>query len=345
MASANPADVAKEIIQQSPDIKLENPPAALFASGSQSHVDLFGQLSVVALRKPTEMVVFDPLEDRRSQGVFDGDDNVDDQIEDIKFIVGRMDTEDPSVLKARIVKIFKFIERHKLFLHGMLEIEANAFGSSLFVDVDPGIINKLEAIHKHYRAEKFPAVEKSGVFKKSTTIRFLGRYGSLGKLWPRQKGITGKDFIVDLNDATGHIAGIVAVHGDVAEFIILVDTITSRDGGIDWIILRQLLEEFKAGKKVPLCWFRWDLGFQALSNIYGFNEIKEDPEIQATIKAYNTRVAHVIMDYYKDATDVFEKQVDILALSRAEKERAEQDLKEAMELLDQWYAETGPDDS
>jgi hypothetical protein len=75
IALAQKDDIAAQLIHTSPDIVLENPPKALFAGVSDDHVDLFGEMSVVALTSPTNMVVFDPLEDRQSQGVFDKETN------------------------------------------------------------------------------------------------------------------------------------------------------------------------------------------------------------------------------------------------------------------------------
>ncbi|MEX2683540.1 MAG: hypothetical protein Q6373_018330 [Candidatus Sigynarchaeota archaeon] len=333
-------DIAAKLIHTSPDILLRNPPRALFASGTGDHVDLFGELSVVALKSPTEMIVQDPLEDRQSQGIIDKDTM--DQIADIKFMVGKMDTEDPVVMKKRIVQMFRFIERNKLFLHGMLELEANAFGSSIFVDVEPDIINKLEAVHKHFRDGKTVPIEgKSEDGKSIVTIRFIGRYGSLGKLWPKQQSITGKDFIVSVNDIKGHIAGIVADHEGVAEFIILSDTLSVDAVKVDWIVMKQLLEEFKLGKKKPIAWFKWNLGLNALANHASFQAIKNDPDVNRVIEEYNKRISKVIMDYYKDAGIVgTEPQIDLSKLSEKEKQGALDDLQGAIKKLDELYKET-----
>ncbi len=333
-------DVAAKLIHTSPDIILRNPPRALFASGTEEHVDLFGELSVVALKNPTEMIVQDPLEDRQSQGIIDQDTM--DQIADIKFMVGKMDTEDPVVMKKRIVKMFRFIERNKLFLHGMLELEANAFGSSIFVDVEPEIINKLEAVHKHFRDGKTVPIEgKSEDGKSTVNIRFIGRYGSLGKLWPRQEDISGKNFIVSAADTKGHVAGIVVENNGVAEFIILSDTLSLETVKVDWIVMKQLLEEFKNKQKVPICWFKWDLGLRALARHNSFESIKGDPDVNRVIEEYNKRISKVIMDYYKDAGVVgTEPQVDLTRLGDKEKQIVVEDLEGAIETLNKWYKDT-----
>ncbi|HME52713.1 MAG TPA: hypothetical protein VKM55_10885 [Candidatus Lokiarchaeia archaeon] len=334
-------DVAAQLIHTSPDILLENPPKALFASATEDHVDLFGQLSVVALSTPTEMVVFDPLEDRQSQGLYDKETS--ETIEDFRFMVANMDTEDPQVMKSRIIQMFRFIERKKLFLHGMLELEANAFGSSLFVDVEPDIINKLEAMHKHFRdGVTFPKIEETGEGGKTmTTIRFIGRYSSLGKLWPRQEDISGKNFVVNLNDVQGHVAGIVVANNGVAEFIILADTLTKQEFKIDFIVMRQLLEDFKAKNKTPICWFKWELGLRAVANLQTFQAIKNDKEIRKVIEDYNKRISKIVMDYYKDAGVVgTEPQVNLAKLSETEKKVVARDLQGAIETLNRWYKET-----
>ena len=334
-------DVAGQLIHTSPDIVLENPPKALFASISEDHVDLFGELSVVALTSPTEMVVFDPLEDRQSQGLYDKE--TDAQIEDIKFMVANLDAEDPQVLKKKLITMFRFIERKKLFLHGMLELEANAFGSSLFVDVEPDIINKLEAMHKHFRdGATFPKIEETGDSgKKMTTIRFIGRYSSLGKLWPRQEDISGKNFVVNLNDVQGHVAGIVVANNGIAEFIILSDTLTKQEFKIDFIVMRQLLEDFKAKNKVPICWFKWEIGLRAIANLQTFKTIKDDKEIKKVIEDYNKRISKIVMDYYKDAGSVgTEPQINLAKLSETEKKVVAKDLQGAIETLNKWYKET-----
>jgi hypothetical protein len=300
-------------------------------------------MSVVALTSPTNMVVFDPLEDRQSQGVFDKETNVDGQIEDIRFMVANMDTEDPQVMKKRIIQMFRFIERKKLFLHGMLELEANAFGSSLFVDVEPDIINKLEAMHKHFRDGKtFPKIEESGEAGKTmTTIRFIGRYSSLGKLWPRQEDISGKNFVVNANDVQGHVAGIVVANAGVAEFIILADTITKQEFKIDFIVMKHLLESFKAKSKIPVCWFKWELGLRGVANLQSFQAIKNDVQIKKVIEDYNKRISKIVMDYYKDAGVVgTEPQVNLSKLSEVERKAAQKDLQGAIETLNKWYKDT-----
>jgi hypothetical protein len=333
-------DVGAKLIHTSPDILLTNPPRALFASGTGDHVDLFGELSVVALKSPTEMIVQDPLEDRQSQGIIDKDTM--DQISDIKFMVGKMDTEDPLAMKKRIIQMFRFIERNKLFLHGMLELEANAFGSSIFVDVEPEIINKLEAVHKHFRDGKtIPAEGKTENGKSIVTIRFIGRYGSLGKLWPRQEDISGKNFIVNANDVKGHVAGIVVENNGIAEFIILSDTLSLETVKVDWIVMKQLLEEFKNKTKVPICWFKWDLGLRALARHKSFEALKDDKDVHHVIEEYNKRISKVIMDYYKDAGVVgTEPQVDLTRLAAADKKVVVEDLQKAIATLNAWYKDT-----
>ncbi|MBN2150798.1 MAG: hypothetical protein JW839_05120 [Candidatus Lokiarchaeota archaeon] len=333
-------DVGAKLIHTSPDILLRNPPRALFASGTEGHVDLFGELSVVALKSPTEMIVQDPLEDRQAAGIIDKD--TDDQIADIKFIVGQMDTEDPQAMKKRVVQMFRFIERNKLFLHGMLELEANAFGSSIFVDVEPEIINKLEAVHKHFRDGKTVPIEgRSEDGKSLVTIRFIGRYGSLGKLWPRQEDISGKNFVVETSDTKGHVAGIVVENNGIAEFIILSDTLSLDSVKVDWIVMKQLLEEFKTKTKFPICWFKWSLGLRALANHVSFQAIKDDKDVGRVIEEYNKRISKVIMDYYKDAGVVgTEPQVDLTRLGEKEKQAVVEDLQGAIETLNKWYRET-----
>lgn len=333
-------DMAAKLIHTSPDILLRNPPRALFASGSDNHVDLFGELSIVCLKNPTEMIVQDPLEDRQAAGIIDAE--TDGQISDIRMNVGRIDTEDPQVMKKRIVNMFRFIERNKLFLHGMLELEANAFGSSIFVDVEPEIINKLEAVHKHYRDGKTIPIEgKSEDGKSTVTIRFIGRYGSLGKLWPRQEDISGKNFIVSASDTKGHVAGIVVENNGVAEFIILSDTLSLEAIKVDWIVMKQLLEDFKTGTKKPIAWFKWSLGLRALANHFSYEQIKDDKDVHHLREEYNKRISKVIMDYYKDAGVVgTEPQVDLSRLAGREKELVVEDLQGAIETLNKWYKET-----
>jgi hypothetical protein len=333
-------DVAAKLIHTSPDILLRNPPRALFASGTDEHVDLFGELSVVALKNPTEMIVQDPLEDRQASGIIDKDTM--DQIADIKFMVGKMDTEDPQIMKKRIVQMFRFIERNKLFLHGMLELEANAFGSSIFVDVEPEIINKLEAVHKHFRDGKTIPIEgKTEDGKSVATIRFIGRYGSLGKLWPKQDDPSGRNFVVSSSETKGHIAGIVAENNGVAEFIILSDTLSLEAIKVDWIVMKQLLEEFKSKQKVPICWFKWDLGLRALANHRSFEAVKDDKDVHHLIEEYNKRISKVIMNYYKDAGVVgSEPQVDLTRLGEKEKQAVVEDLQGAISTLNKWYKDT-----
>jgi hypothetical protein len=337
-------DISK-FIQRSPDLRLENPPAALFATTDSTGVDLYGTLSVVALKNPKEFIVFDPVEDRRSRGVFDSDENIDGQIEDIQFLKSTMETEDPARLKERIVEIFKFIERRKLFLHGILELEANAFGSSIFMDVDASIVNKLEAMYKLFKDETaFPQAETSGLIRKGITIRFVGVYGVLGRLWPRQKGITGRDFIVNLNGIRGHVAGIVAVNlsDSVAEFIILKETVEDKSGQINWIVMKQVLEDFRTKAKVPICWFSWSFGLNALSAMAGYDAVSNDPEIQLLVEDYNVRISDTVMDYYKSADIVgTEPQVDLMTLNEEQKELARHHLLEALAILDQMLKETG----
>jgi hypothetical protein len=333
-------DMAAKLIHTSPDILLRNPPRALFASGTGDHVDLFGELSVVALKNPTEMIVQDPLEDRQAAGIIDAD--TDGQISDIRMNVGRIDTEDPQTMKKRIISMFRFIERNKLFLHGMLELEANAFGSSIFVDVEPEIINKLEAVHKHFRDGSTIPIEGTSEDGKSVvTIRFIGRYGSLGKLWPRQEDISGKNFIVSAADTKGHVAGIVAENNGVAEFIILSDTLSLETVKVDWIVMKQQLEEFKNKKKFPICWFKWDLGLRALANHDSFEAVKNDKDVHHVIEEYNKRISKVIMEYYKDAGVVGnEPQVDLTRLAEKDKQIVVEDLQGAIEMLNKWYKET-----
>ncbi|MHA1682950.1 MAG: hypothetical protein ACTSUE_18570 [Promethearchaeota archaeon] len=329
-----------KFVQQSPDLSLENPPDALFAEGSSAHVDLYGALSIVAMRKPDELVVFDPIEERQMRGIFDESTGLDPQIEDLQFVKGKMDNEEPAVLKGRILRIFNYIEKKKLFLHGTLELEANAFGSSLFVDVDKTIINKLEAVHRRFRDGKtFPKIEKTGLLKKKTKIRFIGR--AIGRLWPRQDEGTGRDFIVNLNDVRGFASGIVVVHKDVAEFIILTDTILSKDSNIDWIVMKKLLADFQQRKKTPICWFKWEFGLSALFNMWGFDTIQQEPEIQDIITKYNERISKTVMDYYWDANIVgTEEQVELLKLSDEEKEKVISDLEDTMAVLAKMLDET-----
>jgi hypothetical protein len=333
-------DVGAKLIHTSPDILLRNPPRALFASGTGDHVDLFGELSVVALKNPTEMIVQDPLEDRQAAGIIDTD--TDGQISDIRMNVGKIDTEDPQIMKKRIISMFRFIERNKLFLHGMLELEANAFGSSIFVDVEPEIINKLEAVHKHFRdGSTIPIEGKSEDGKSIVTIRFIGRYGSLGKLWPKQEDVSGKNFVVSASDTKGHVAGIVAENNGVAEFIILSDTLSMDAVKVDWIVMKQLLEEFKQGVKKPISWFKWTLGLRALAKHDSFEAIKADKDVNRVIEEYNKRISKVIMDYYKDAGVVgTEPQVDLSRLTEKEKQVVVEDLEGAIATLNKWYKDT-----
>ena len=331
MADTDNSTNIKKFIQTSPNLTLSNPPAALFASGGENHVDLFGALSVIAMKNPTEFIVFEPIEDRQMQGIFDSDENVDDQIEDIRLIRGKMDTEDPEKLKSRILGIFKFVNRHKYFLHGMIELEANAFGSSIFVDVDPSIINKLEAMHRKFRKE---AVDNLSI-QTEVTIRFIARYGVLGQIWPGQDSITGKDFVVDFNNLRGHVAGIVAQQGSIIEFIVLSETITKKDSKIDWIILRSVLQDFKEKIKYPICWFRIDMGLSAMLDMPGFDEITQDKGVNKVIEKYNNRISKIVLDFYKDEKIVgTEKQVDLEALAKLDKERAIKDMEDAIETLD-----------
>ncbi|MBD3188608.1 hypothetical protein GF325_17395 [Candidatus Bathyarchaeota archaeon] len=332
MVNENEFDFNK-FIQTSPDITLENPPEALFAKGNKGAVDLYGALSIVAMRKPDELVVFDPIEERQMQGIYDDTTGKDPQIEDLRFIKGKMDNEDPEILKSRIIRILNYIEKKKFFLHGTLELEANAFESSLFVDVKKDIINKLEGVHRKFRDGKtFPKLEKGGILKKHVKIRFIGR--AIGRLWPRQDAGTGRDFLVNLNEVRGFASGIVVVEDDVAEFVILTDTVISKGNDIDWIVMRQLLKDFQEGTKTPICWFKWQFGLDALFSIWGFENIKEDMEIKQLVKSYNERISETIMEYYKDAKVVgTEEQVDFNTLPEKDKELVMKDLMETMDTL------------
>ncbi|MHA1847705.1 MAG: hypothetical protein ACTSYS_07700 [Promethearchaeota archaeon] len=340
MSSQNSNITSSKFIHVSPDIKLENPPMALFASGSDKHVDLFGALSVVALKKPTEMIVFDPIEERQSQGIFDGDDNIDAQIEDIRLVRGKMDNEDPVVLKKRIKEIFNFIKKKKLFLYGTLELEANAFESSLFIDVDQDIISKVEKVHRHFRDGKtFPKLETSGFLKKKLTIRFLG--SSIGIIWPKKKKINARDFLINLNNISGFASGIVVANNDVAEFVVLADSLITESQKFDWQMMKILLNDFKKGAKVPICWFRWDFGIPSLEHIWGFEDIKDDPEIQESLQEYDDAIRKMYIDYYL-AADLLkiEEQVNFNALPEKQKKEAVEDLMETLEVLEKMLKET-----
>nr|MDO8117184.1 hypothetical protein [Candidatus Sigynarchaeota archaeon] len=353
MGQVTPEDIARSVIQTTPDLKLENPPRALFAAGSERHVDLFGELSILALISPSQLVIFDPVEVRQSQGVFDNSDILQDQdqIEDIKFIKEEMQTEDPEKLRERVTSILTHVLKKKLLLHGILELEANAFGSSIFMNVEPQFINKLEAMHKHFRTEEeFPEIqvieEKQGLFKQRQrsviTMRFVGRYGTLGRIWPKQDDSTGKAFEINLQEQPSSVSGLVVVDKatKVAEFIILSDNITAQ-GGLDWLVIKSLLEDFKLKKKSPICWFRWQLGFTGLYNMYGFESVRLDPRIQTLIQEYNQKVENITMDFYRDESVVgTEKQVKLDRLRGEERDAAIEDLKEAMAVLDKWYEET-----
>ncbi|MFX0099170.1 MAG: hypothetical protein ACFFCS_06270 [Candidatus Hodarchaeota archaeon] len=303
---------------------------------------IFGALSLVALRNPSELIVFDPIEDRQSEGVYDKDENVDAQIEDIRFLHDRMDTDDPEALKNRIIDIFKFIERHELFFQGILELEANAFESSLFVDVDLNIVTKLEKMHKMYCDGRiFPKVERSDYYNNKIRMRYLGR--AVNSIWPRTtKGMTKKDFIVNLNNLRGQISGVVVVNRTDAEFVVLQDTINAKgsEAPLDWIVLKELLADFKGRTKVPITWFKWSYGLQSLFTVWGFDQIKDDPEVKEYIDRYNQRIADMVVEHYKDMAPKVGAQTNLAMLSAAEKDKAEEDLLEAMELLDKMLEET-----
>ncbi|MHA1368666.1 MAG: hypothetical protein ACTSRA_02965 [Promethearchaeota archaeon] len=332
---SNLKDIEHEIIKLSPLFKLENPPPALFASGGEEYVDLFGNLTLVACKKPNELVVFDPLEERRSQGIFDTDAR--SQIEDIKVLGGKMDTDDPLVLKERIIEVFNYIENKKLFFYGTLELEANAFETNLFIDgIDPKIINKLEVIHRTFRDGKtFPKIEKSGMFTKKIKFRFIGR--NIDVLWPKLKKITFKDFIVNLNSVKGNAAGIVVVSGDNAEFIILADTLRDKNPKLDPVATKLLLDDLKSYRKVPICWFNWQFGLHSLLSIWGYENIMHDQDIQVLIEQYNNRIGKLVLDYFEHEE---KKVIPFEKIKSEDKKVILSELKDALNILDEMYKET-----
>ncbi len=350
MGQTSPDDIISRVVSTTPDLKLENPPEALFAKGNEQEVDLRGELSMLALLSPSQLVSFDSVEVRQSVGMFDQSSEVrdQDQIEDIRFVKEEMQTEDPGKLKQRVMNIISYALKKKLLLHGILELEANAFGTSIFVNVKPEFINKLEAMHKHFRATNtFPQIEvfeeKEGFFKqqkkKVAKIRFVGMARIIGRIWPKYEN---EAFEIDLREKPSSVSGLVVldIASKAAEFIIISENVTA-DGDLDWLVIKPLLEDFKFNRKTPVCWFRWQLGLTGLYHLYGFEAVREDPEIKTLISTYNLKVQDFKTRYYKDDTIMdAEKQVRLDRLRGDEREAVIEDLKEAMSILDKWYDET-----
>jgi hypothetical protein len=171
-------------------------------------------------------------------------------------------------------------------------------------------------------------------------MRYLGL--SVNNIWPRYKGMTKKDFIVNLNHLRGQISGIVVVNKNDAEFVILQDTINSRESEakLEWIVLKELLADFKERRKVPITWFKWSYGLESLFKVWGFDQIRDDPEVKKYIEDYNQRIADIVVEHYKNMAPKTEAQVNLQFLSEKDKKSVEGDLLEAMAILDKMLEET-----
>ncbi|MHA1733039.1 MAG: hypothetical protein ACTSU5_13915 [Promethearchaeota archaeon] len=343
-------------VVSTPVIQLNNPPAPLFARGDQTDVDLFGAISLVSLTGLTQFSVYDPLEDRREKGIFEDDPEADagDQLKDLQFISMKMDTEEPGILLERLTEFFNALEKMaggKASFLGILELEANAFERSVHLEIEQGVIDKLVSIHKKFRDQTtFPTVEKHGLFSKNVRVRFVGQESNVTNFYPVGKGWKLGDLVNHYNNVHGFIAGIVVTTQDgIAEFHILANSLRSlglreAETQIDWATMKALLSSVTTRQKVPLSWFRLDVGLSALESLFAYDEIRDRPEFKALVERYNERLSLLLQKKYKRLLKEVsgEKQVDIEALKKDEErcKKEIQDLMEAILDLDKMLEET-----
>lgn len=339
--------MAQKPLESTPSIHFSNPPAPLFATGDQEKVELFGALSLLTLTDLREIEVFDPLEDRREVGIYedDPDANASDQLKDLQFVRMQMDTEEPEVLLKRLNYMFDSLEHDKAIFLGLLEMEANAFERSVHLEIDQKIIDKIVAIHKHFRDEtKFPEVKKRGFRHKYVRVIFKG--ADVASFYPVQDDWKLGDLANHLNRLEGFIAGIV-VGGPKgrAEFYVLANSlrpigIPEDQVRVDWVTLKQLLAEIMSKQKVPISWFRLDVGLPALNAIYGYDAVKDNPAHLQRLAKYNERVATMLEKKYFKKKYIKAQLEDgqayeIDELSREEIKKQCMDLLETLDVLTQ----------
>ncbi|GAB4309272.1 MAG: hypothetical protein Kow0069_08310 [Promethearchaeota archaeon] len=332
-------------VQSSPEIKFDNPPPPLFARGDERKVDLYGAISAVICRDVDHFSVFDPFEDRREKGIFEDDPEAaaGDQIKDFEFVEMRMDAEDPQTLKSRLLEVFGFLRKRKYVFLGLLELEANAFERSVHLEIDQKVVNKLVAIHRHFRDEtKFPTVER-GFLRNRVKVRFLSEV--LQEFYPAKKDWTLGDFANHLYSRRGFIAGIVVAAGGVAEFHVLASSlrhVAKLEGPtrIHWGTLKQLLESITKREKVPVSWFRLDVGLAALELLHAYGEIREDAELKAAIEQHSEYLGELLRRKFRSLPTDDGKELDLSKVTGAEREKIVKELEETIGELDRMLEET-----
>jgi len=327
-------------------IDFYDPPGAILASGSKEGVELGGTKCIVSIDQVHNFFNEGNIYTEMSWGEFYDIEGLEDQID--TFTTKEYDSirEDPDALIETIIRAIVSIIRNQKLFYGIADFEVDAFMNQNTVipglTLEADILNKLMDAHKTTRDEnKFPDITKAAGRNKikiefqGTKKKNLHFFGS--KLI---------DLADRLNLARGFATGIVCTSRGAANMYIMSDSIVFNDNEERELYIDKdniTIIEMGIERKLlfPISWFRLDLGIKAFETLELWDKVKDDPNVNKALNAYENYITKLILNKYKREAESVGRDLeeDFYSMSPEEKHKALADMAGAIKFLTKKYKE------
>jgi len=327
-------------------IDFYDPPGAILASGSKEGVELGGTKCIVSIDQVQNFFNEGNIYTEMSWGEFYDIEGLEDQID--TFTTKEYDSirEDPDALIETIIRAIVSIIRNQKLFYGIADFEVDAFMNQNTVipglTLEADILNKLMDAHKTTRDEnKFPDITKAAGRNKikiefqGTKKKNLHFFGS--KLI---------DLADRLNLARGFATGIVCTSRGAANMYIMSDSIVFNDNEERELYIDKdniTIIEMGIERKLlfPISWFRLDLGIKAFETLELWDKVKDDPNVNKALNAYENYITKLILNKYKREAESVGRDLeeDFYSMSPEEKHKALADMAGAIKFLTKKYKE------
>jgi len=327
-------------------IDFYDPPGAILASGSKEGVELGGTRCILSIDQVHNFFNEGIIYTEMSWGEFYDIEGLEDQID--TFTTKEYDSirDDPDKLIETIIRAIVSIIRNQKLFYGIADFEVDAFMNQNTVipglSLDTEMINKLLVAHKTTRDENmFPDITKVAGRNKikiefqGTKKKNLHFFGS--KL---------VDLADKMNLAHGFATGIVCTSRGAANLYIMSDTIVFKDDEKRELYIDKdnlTIIEMGIQRKLlfPISWFRLDLGIKSLETLDLWDKIKDDPNVNKALRAYDNYITQLILKKYeKEAQSVGrDLEQEFYTMTAEERRKALADMAGAIRFLTKKYKE------
>ncbi|MHA1583979.1 MAG: hypothetical protein ACTSVU_04620 [Promethearchaeota archaeon] len=275
-----------------------DPPKILFATGNTHKTAIGGAITLISIDVGANICGIADLREDVSWGEYflDSESKELDEgtiyniEEDQKFF----ELTNPVQLRDLYIQTFQKIMHGSEAFLGVLDLESNGFDFSLFreLELDEQDLKRLqEYYHAKTKTGKFPKLQDRSIKvkwygKEKENFTFEDEFPSILDIAERLD----KDPIY----SGTYITGVVATTQKSTNFFILSGSRSRNDSSLDLDTFRLLFDKLEHTTMAPLCWFKIDLGINALKKHPYWEGAKHYDSLQLILEKYQNYLKELI---------------------------------------------------